>query len=63
MVTGDNESPNFVSEFLTGHLLLRTVLNQSNDDHNDFLDTTLPAPALDPPVAVQDPFHRVACVD
>ena len=55
MATGDNESPNPVPEFLTGHIPPRTVLNQSTCDHNDSLDATLHAPKQDPPLAVQDP--------
>ena len=62
MVTRDNEFSNPVPEFLTEHIPPRTVLNQSNCDHNDALDTTLPAPEQDPPLAAQDPIHRLADV-
>ena len=41
MVTGDNESPNPVPEFLTGRIPSRSHLNQSHEDIN--LDTTIPA--------------------
>ena len=41
MVTGDNESPNQVPEFLTGRTPSRSHLNQSCEDIN--LDTTIPA--------------------
>ena len=41
MVTGDNESPNQVPEFLTGRIPSRSHLNQSYEDIN--LDTTIPA--------------------
>ena len=43
MVTGDNESPNLIPEFLTGRMPSRTALNQPARDHNDLLDTTLAA--------------------
>ena len=43
MVTGDNESPALVPEFLTRRIPTRTVLNQSLDDHNPLLDTTITA--------------------
>ena len=41
MVTGENESPNQVPEFLTGRMPSRNHLNQSYDNLN--LDTTIPA--------------------
>ena len=41
MVTGDNESPNQVPEFLTGRIPSRSHLDQSYEDIN--LDTTIPA--------------------
>ena len=42
MVTRDNESPVIVPEFLTGRVQSRAALNQSHDDHNPLLDTTIP---------------------
>ena len=62
MVTGDNESPVMVPEFLTGRVPSRTALNQSHDDHNPLLDTTVPAQAIVTPVAVQGPIDRLADV-
>ena len=41
MVTGVNESPNPVTEFLTGRIPSRTHLNQTYENIN--LDTTIPA--------------------
>ena len=43
MMTGDNESPILVLEFLAGRMPSRTHLNQSHDDLNPLLDTTIPA--------------------
>ena len=43
MVTGDNEPPVMVPEFLTRRVPSRTALNQSHDDHDSLLDTTTPA--------------------
>ena len=58
MVTRDNESPVLVPEFLTERMASRTALNQSHDDHNPLLDTTIPAQERVTPVAEQDPIHR-----
>ena len=60
MVTKDNEPSNPGTEFLTGHIPSRRVLNQSNSDHIDSLDATLPASEQDPTIAAQDPIHRLA---
>ena len=59
-VTGENESPNLVPEFLTGRIPSRNHLDQSYEDIN--LDTTIPAQeriarAVDP-----DPISRLADV-
>ena len=56
MVTGDNESPNPVPDFLTGRIPSRTTLNQPVRDQTDLLNTTLPATEQTSPVAVQDPI-------
>ena len=59
MVTGENESPIEVPEFLTGRMPSTSHLNRSNDDF-PLLDTTIPAqkrPALAPE---QDPINRLA---
>ena len=43
MVTGENESPIDVPEFLTGRMPSRSHLHGSHDDLNPLLDTTIPA--------------------
>ena len=43
MVTGENESPIDVPEFLTGRMPSRSHLHRSHDDLNPLLDTTIPA--------------------
>ena len=62
MVTGDNESPVMIPEFLTGRGPSRTALNQAHDDHNPLLDTTIPALERVTPVTVQVPINRLADV-
>ena len=60
MVTGDNESPNQVPEFLTGRIPSRTQVNQSYEDIN--LDTTIPAHERFATAADLDPITRLADV-
>ena len=60
LVTGDIESPNPVSEFLTGHIPSTTHLNQSYEDIN--LDTTIPAHERIATAAYPDPITRLADV-
>ena len=60
MVTGDNESPNQVPEFLTGRIPSRSHLNQSYEDIN--LDTTIPAHERIATAADPDPITRLAGV-
>ena len=60
MVTGDNESPNQVPEFLTERILSRNHLDQSYEDIN--LNTTIPAQERPAPVAESDPITRLADV-
>ena len=60
MVTGDNESPNHVPEFLTGLIPSRSHLNQSYEDIN--LDTTIPAHERIATAADPDPITRLADV-
>ena len=60
MVTGDNESPNQVPEFLTGRIPSRSHLNQSYEDIN--LDTTIPAHERIATAADPDPITRLADV-
>ena len=60
MVTGDNESPNQVPEFLTGRIPSRSHLNQSYEDVN--LDTTIPAHERIATTADPDPITRLAYV-
>ena len=57
MVTGGNESPIQVPEFLTGRTLSRSHLNQSYDDIN--LDTTIPAPESIAPDVEPNPISRL----
>ena len=58
MVTGDNESPNPVPEFLTGRILSRNHLDQSCEDIN--LDTTIPAQERTATPVDPDPISRLA---
>ena len=60
MVTGDNESPNPVPEFLTGRKPSRSHLNQSYEDIN--LDTTIPAQERIATAVDHDPITRLADV-
>ena len=60
MVTGENESPNPVPEFLTGRIPSRNHLNQSYDDIN--LDTTIPAQERIATAVELDPISRLADV-
>ena len=60
MVTGDNESPNQIPEFLTGRILSQNHLDQSYEDIN--LDTTIPAQEKPATVVEPDPITRLADV-
>ena len=60
MVTGDNESPNRVPEFLTGRILSKSHLSQSYEDIN--LDTTIPAHERIATATNPDPITRLADV-
>ena len=60
MVTGENEYPNPVPEFLTGRISSRSHLNQSYEDIN--LDTTIPAHERIATAADPDPITRLADV-
>ena len=60
MVTGDNESPNPVPEFLTGHISSRNHLDRSFEDIN--LDTTIPAQERIATATDSDPITRLADV-
>ena len=60
MVTGDNESPNPVPEFLTGRISSRNHLDRSFEDIN--LDTTIPAQERIATAADSDPITRLADV-
>ena len=60
MVTGDNESPNQVPEFLTGRIPSRSHLNQSYEDIN--LDMMIPAHERIATAADPDPITRLADV-
>ena len=60
MVTGDNESPNPVPEFLTGPIPSRPHLNQSYEDIH--LHTTIPAHERIATAPDPDPITRLADV-
>ena len=60
MVTGENESPNPVPEFLTGCIPSRNHLDQSYEDIN--LDTTIPAQEKTATAVESDPISRLADV-
>ena len=60
IVTGDNESPPQVPEFLTGRVSSRNHLDRSYEDIN--LDTTIPAQERNAPAALTDPITRLADV-
>ena len=60
MVTGDNESPNPVPEFLTGRTSSRNHFDRSFEDIN--LDTTIPAQERITTAADSDPITRLADV-
>ena len=62
MVTVEYESPIQVPEFLTGHMPSRSYLNQSHDDLNPLLDTTIPAQERIAPAVNSDPISRLADV-
>ena len=59
MVTGDNESPVLVPEFLTGRMPSRPHLKQSHDDFNPLLDTTISAQERPTPASELDPINRL----
>ena len=60
MVTGDNESPNQIPEFLTGRISSRNHLDRSFEDIN--LDTTIPAQERIATAADSDPITGLADV-
>ena len=60
MVTGDNEAPNRIPEFLTRRIPSQTALQQSKTANNRSFDTTLAAPAPNATRALQDPINRLA---
>ena len=60
MVTGDNESPNPVPEFLTGRISSRNHLDRSFEDVN--LDKTIPAQQRIATAIDSDPITRLADV-
>ena len=62
LVTGENESPIQVFEFLTGWMQSRSHLNQSHDDLNPQLDTTIPAQERTATAADSDPINRLSDV-
>ena len=59
-MTGENESPIQVPEFLTGLISSRSHLNQSYDDLN--FDTTISAPERTAPAVKSDPNSQLADV-
>ena len=62
MVTGENQSPIQVPESPTGRMPSRTHLNQSHDDLNPLLDTTITAQERTATAAESEPIHRLADV-
>ena len=62
MVTGENEPPIDVPEFLTGRKPSRSHLHRSHDDLNPLLDTTIPAQERTVPAPEKDPVNRLADV-
>ena len=62
MVTGENEPPIDVPEFLTGRMPSRSHLHRSHDDLNPLLNTTVPAQGRTVPAPEQDPINRLADV-
>ena len=60
MVTGENESPILVPEFLTRRMPSRTHLNQNHDDLNPLHDTTIRAQERTTLVVELDPINRLA---
>ena len=60
MVTGENESPIEVPEFLMGGMPSRSNILRSHDDLNPLLDTTFPAQDRTVPAPQQDPINRLA---
>ena len=62
MVTGGNESPSPAPEFLMGRMPSRSHLNQSHDDFNPQLDTTIPAQKPTATAADSDPINKLADV-
>ena len=62
MVTGENESPIDVPEFITGRKPSRSHLHRSHDDLNPLRDTTIPAQERTVPAPEQDPINRLADV-
>ena len=62
MVTGENEPPIDVPEFLTGRMPSRSHLHRSHDDLNPLLDTTIPAQERTVPAPEQHPVNRLADV-
>ena len=62
MVTGENESPIQVPEFLTGRMPSRSHLNQSHDELNTLHKTTIPAQERIAPAVEADPVSRLVDV-
>ena len=62
MVTGENESPIDVPEFLTGRMPSRSHPHRSHDNLNPLLDTTILAQERSFPAPEQDPINRLADV-
>ena len=62
MVTGDNESPIQKPEFLLGQMPSPSYLNQSLDNLNPLLDTTIPAQERNAQAVESDPINRLADV-
>ena len=59
LVTGNNESPNTVPEFITGQIPSQTTVKQPARDQHDLFNTTC-LQQNNPPVDVKDPITRLA---
>ena len=62
MVTGANEAQQQIPDFLTERIHSIPNLERQQSNHNDSLDTTLPAPVQEDPETPQDPLNRLADV-
>ena len=62
MLTGPTDTQRQIPEFLTGRIHSNTNLERQESTQNVSLDSTLPAPDHEVPVAPKDPLNRLADV-